>query len=242
MGVSTAIRLTPRRPPLLAAGILLALAAPAGARAQETDNAVFKYTRLEIDATRSEGPSVASWEAGGWFGTDSDRLWWQSFGERAAGSVNEGEIQLLYGRYVRTFWDAVIGYRYEFRPAGTSFVAAGLQGLAPFWFEISLLGFVSERGRLGARLQADTDWFLTQRLIAQPAVRVDWDASADPRRARPAGFNYAELGLRLRYEVERKFAPYLDLHHISERAEVGEESRFGETGGLRLGAGLRLIL
>lgn len=226
---------------LALAASLLALAAAPSATAQDTDNAVFKYTRFELDATRSQGPTVASWEASGWIGTDFDRLWWRSFGERAAGSFNEGEIQLLYGRYVRLFWDAVVGYRREFRPAGTSFVAAGIHGLAPYWFEVSLLAFVSERGKLGARVQADTDWFLTQRLIALPAVRVDWDASADPRRARPAGFNYAEFALRLRYEIERKLAPYLDLHYIREAGEAGAESRFGETEGLRLGAGVRLI-
>lgn len=232
---------TRRLAPLLAAALLLALAAATGASAQEADNPVFNYSRVQLDATHSAGPIVASWEANGWVGTDFDRLWWQSFGERAAGNFNEGEVQLLYGRYLRMFWDVVVGYRREFRPAGTSFLAAGIQGLAPYWFEVSLLAFVSERGKLGARFQADTDWFLTQRLIAQPALRLDWDASADPRRARPQGFNYAELGLRLRYEIERKFAPYLDLHYIREASQAGADSRFGETEGLRLGAGLRLI-
>lgn len=214
--------------------VLLA-AAPAGA--QEKDNPIFSYSRLETDAARAPGAvGVWSWDATGWIGTDNDRLWWRTFGERSRGAFTEAEAQLLYGRYVRTFWDVVVGYRQELRPTETAFLTGGIQGLAPYWFDISLLGYLSQRGKVGVRFEIETDWFLTQRLILRPGARFDWDATADPRRERPAGFNYREVGLRMRYEIRRKFAPYVDVSYIGESGTLETGAR-----GFRFGAGLWLI-
>ena len=94
---------------------------------KEMDNAIFWFARAELDATQSPGPVVGSWDGVGWIGTDRDRLWWRTFGERADGAFTEGELTLLYGRYVRMFWDLVAGVRYEFEPVGSGFFTAGIQ-------------------------------------------------------------------------------------------------------------------
>lgn len=201
---------------------------------KELDNAIFWFARTEFDATRSQGPVVGSWDGFGWVGTDRNRLWWRTFGARADAKFTEGELTLVYGRYVRMFWDVVAGVRYEFEPVGTSFLTAGIQGLAPYWFEIALLGFVSDRGKPGARIEIETDYLLTQRLIVRPTARIDWPAGADTQRRVDAGFSTGEVGVRTRYEIRRKFAPYLDIRRVWESGPDDAE-------GWRFGAGLWLI-
>ena len=212
---------------------------PAGAQVtegqvKEMDNAIFWFARTEFDATQSPGPLVGSWDGFGWVGTDRDRLWWRTFGEYADGAVGEGELTLVYGRYAWTFWDLVAGVRYEFEPVGSGFFTAGIQGLAPYWFEIALLAFVSDRGKSGARFEVETDWFLTQRLIARPTARIDWFASDDASRGMDAGFSTGEVGLRTRYEIRRRFAPYVDVRRVWEPGSDDAE-------GWRFGAGVWLV-
>lgn len=101
---------------------------------------------------------VGSWDGRGWIGTDRNRLWWRTFGEGADGASAEGELTLLYGRYVRMFWNIVAGARYESEPVRGGYLTAGIQGLAPYWFEIALLGFVSDRGKPGAAKRWRTPW------------------------------------------------------------------------------------
>jgi len=94
---------------LVSALLLSAWWAPNGAAAQEVDNAIFHYSLLEVDASSTPGPAVGRWRGAGWIGTDFDRLWWSTEGERAGGAFGEVEAMLLYGKYVRRFWDLVIG-------------------------------------------------------------------------------------------------------------------------------------
>lgn len=212
---------------------------PAGAQViegqvKELDNAIFWYARTELGVAQSPGPVVGSWDGFGWVGSDRNRLWWRTFGERAGSEFTEGELTLLYGRYVRMFWDLVAGVRYDVEPVGTGYLTAGIQGLAPYWFEIALLGFVSHRGDPGARFELETDFFLTQRLIARPTARIDWLASGDARRGIDAGFSGGEVGLRTRYEIRRKFAPYVDVRRVWEPGRDDAE-------GWRFGVGLWLV-
>lgn len=208
---------------------------------QESDNAIFHYSLMNLDVSRSPGPAVGAWEGGGWIGTDYDRLWWSTFGEGADGTFTESEVMLLYGRYVRTFWDLVVGYRREVRPIGQGYLAFGLTGLAPYWFEGSVLGFVSEKGKPSARLEAKTDLYLTQRMVLQPSVRTDWLVIADDEVDLGAGLRTVEVGFRGRYEVRRKFAPYFDLRWVREKEARAGGSVEADSEGFRLGVGIRLI-
>ncbi len=223
---------------LLAAGLPL-LPHPVGG--QEFENAIFHHSLVEVDGSRSSGLTVGSWEGGGWIGTDFDRLWWSTEGEHAGGALGEAEATLLYGHYARRFWDLVIGVRQDFEPVSQTYVGFGIQGLAPYWFEVSLLGFVSQRGKPSLRLEAENDLYLTQRLVLQPSAEADWLLRADDRLDYDAGISSLELGARLRYEIRRKFAPYVDLTWVRETDPRTPVPGGIEVAGLRLGAGLRLI-
>lgn len=223
--------------------VVLASALFAGsAEGQEMDNMVFHFSQLEVDASRTEGSTLNRWDGSGWIGTDFDRLWWSTEGEYAGGALGSVEAMALYGHYFRRFWDVVVGYRQDLEPTTQGYLAFGVSGLAPYWFEFGALGFISQEGEPSIRLEADTDLFLTQRLIMTLGGELDWLLTHDDRLGLDAGLAELEFGMRTRYEIRRKFAPYFDLLWVREKeSSVPPDLNPIVDSGLRVGVGLRLV-
>ncbi|WP_442246973.1 copper resistance protein B [Stenotrophomonas riyadhensis] len=190
------------------------------------DNTIQHYVLLNRLETWDADPGTGlSWEAQSWVGTDLNRLWVRSEGERSDGRTESADLELLYGRSISTWWDVVAGVRQDFKPGGSqSFAAIGVQGLAPMKFEVAATAYIGEAGQTAARLEAEYELLLTNRLILQPLVEANFFGKNDPRRGTGAGLSTAEIGLRLRYEFTRKFAPYIGV--VYQRA-------FGNTADLR---------
>ncbi|MEQ8266487.1 MAG: copper resistance protein B [Parvibaculum sp.] len=215
----------------------LALALPSHAAAQEAavqemDAAhhgpdLFHMIELEADYAARHG-GLWNWNADGWIGGDTERLWIRSEGEIEDGDVGEAEAQLYYGRNVHPYWDALLGVRQDFAPRGETYLAAGVAGLAPYFFETEATAFVSTEGDVSARLEQSFELLITQKLIAEPHVEVNLFAQDVPERGVGAGFSDIEAGLQLRYEVTRKVAPYVDL--VWER-DLGETASITRAGG-----------
>lgn len=156
--------------------------------------------------------NAQSWDIKGWVGGDIDRLWLRSEGERSAGRTESAEAQALWGHAFSPWWDVVGGVRQDFKPgASQTWAAFGLQGMALYNFEAEATLFVGESGHTAARLEGDYDILLTNRLILQPTAELNFYAQNDPQRGVGSGLAESELGLRLRYEVRREFAPYVGL-------------------------------
>ena len=144
----------------------------------------------------------------------------------------EAEVQALYSRLIAPFWDFQAGLRYDqFSGAGfdrgRTFAVIGLQGLSPYRFELEPALFISQDGDVSARLTATYDLLLTQRLILQP--RLDFDAAVPSAEkfGIGEGVNSVGLGLRLRYEFTREFAPYVGVHWLRRFGETADLSRRG---------------
>lgn len=164
-----------------------------------------------------------SWEAQGWVGGDYNRVWLKTQGDLNidANILENAEVQVLYSRAITPFWNLQIGGRYDFEPnPSRGFGVLGIQGLAPYFFEVDAAAFVSHKGDVSARLEAEYDVLLTQRLIAKPTVELN---VAVQEVAIGAGLSSVELGVRLRYEVVREFAPYIGV--VWER-RVGRTADF----------------
>lgn len=156
--------------------------------------------------------NAQSWDIKGWVGGDIDRLWLRSEGERSAGRTESAEAQALWGRAISPWWDLVGGVRQDFKPgASQTWAAFGLQGMALYNFEAEATLFVGESGHTAARLEGDYDILLTNRLILQPTAELNFYAQNDPQRGIGSGLSESELGLRLRYEIRREFAPYVGV-------------------------------
>jgi copper resistance protein B len=161
------------------------------------------------------------WEGQGWVGTDYDKLWIKSEATLSNGTLGDSQQQFLYDRAITTYFDLQGGLRSDIDSRPTrNWAAFGIQGLAPYFFNLELTGYVSGQGHLAAKLEASYDLLLTQRLILQPQIELNLYGKADPARLVGAGFSDIDTGLRLRYELSRNFAPYLGVVY---------EGRFGQS-------------
>jgi copper resistance protein B len=183
------------------------------------------------------------WEGQGWVGTDYDKLWIKSEGTVCKGAVDDGQQQFLYDRAITTYFDLQGGLRSDIDSRPTrNWAAFGIQGLAPYFFDLEVTGFVSGEGHLAAKLEASYDLLLTQRLILQPQVEFNVYSKADPARLVGAGFSDIDTGLRLRYEFSRKFAPYIGVVYQGKFGQTANFARqAGEsTGDVRFAFGVRV--
>jgi copper resistance protein B len=189
--------------------------------AAEHGGGIFHMLRLEIDGGSTiDGTLLQNWDLDGWIGTDDNKLWLKSEGERADGKLESAEFWALYSRNVATFWDAQAGVRYDAKPVSTAYVTLGVNGLAPQWFETEAHLFISEHGDVTARLRQENDFLLTQKLILQPYVEINVSAQEVKQQEIGVGVTDGKIGLQARYEFTRKFAPYVDVHY---------GRKFGET-------------
>jgi copper resistance protein B len=184
-----------------------------------------------------------SWDASAWMGHSFNRFALRTEGERTDGETERAELQLLWTHAFARWWDVVAGARADFEPASArNWAVFGVQGLAPYRFELEATAFVGESGDTAARFEGEYELLITNRLILQPQLELNWYGQSDPRRRLGSGLSSVEAGLRLRYEFRREVAPYVGL--VRERL-VGDTADFARSAGLdpddsSLVAGIRL--
>lgn len=178
----------------------------------------------------SENEDTLLWDGQGWYGGDINKLWIKTEGEvsLADDGVEEAEVQALWSRAISPFWDLQAGVRQDFEPDGRTHGVIGVQGLAPYWFEVDAAAFVSTEGDVTARIEVEYDLLLTQRLILQPRAELELSVQDIPELELGSGLTGLDAGLRLRYEIKREFAPYIGIEW---------QSAFGETADLIEAAG-----
>lgn len=174
---------------------------------------IYHMFRVETDMGSNRGAPVASWDIDGWIGTDYNKLWLKSEGEKADSTLESAEFWGLYSRNVATFWDAQIGLRHDSQPVSTTYAVFGVNGLAPYYFETEAHGFVSEHGDVTARLKTENDFLITQKLILQPYAEINLSVQKVAEQDIGAGITDAQIGLQTRYEITKRIAPYIDVHY-----------------------------
>lgn len=187
------------------------------------------FDRLEYQAGDDE--DVVLWDAQAWYGGDIDRLWIETEGEDLASGGGGGEVEnfdIQYSHRFAPFWDlqAGLGYQTTYGPGpdrDRASVLVGLQGLAPYWFEVDANLRISEDGDASADLEAEYDWLLTQRWVLQARGETSYAFDEVEEFGVGEGLNGVALGLRLRYHFTREVAPYVG---------VTWSDRFGDTADL----------
>ena len=203
-------------PPHVADQILSAKDMAAARRVLLAENGDIRVGAVMIDqleATSVDGEEGYAWDAQGWYGGDIHRFWWKSEGEgEFGGELEEAELQALYSRAFTPYFDFQTGLRQTYRPEGDrTDLVVGVQGLAPYWFEVDAAAFLSTKGELTARAEAEYDQRITQKLILQPRAEVNLSAEDIPELGIGSGLSTLQVGARLRYEIRREFAPYVGV-------------------------------
>ncbi|MDB5684773.1 MAG: Copper resistance protein CopB [Sphingomonas bacterium] len=191
----------------------------------------FSMIMLNRAEVQPEGDGgILRWDGEAWFGGDIDRLTIKSEGEGRLGRpLDAVELQALYSHAVDAYWNLQAGVRHDFRPdPERSYATIGIEGLAPYWFEVEAALFLSDKGDLLGRIEGYYDQRITNRLILQPRAELNFAAQDVAENGIGAGLSDAELGLRLRYEIRREFAPYVGL---SWERKIGDTARYARRQG-----------
>ena len=167
--------------------------------------------QLEVSNADDSNPWILNGQA--WVGQDLKKLWFKAEVENTDSKIEEAEIQALYSQAVAPFWDFQIGLRQDYQPdLNRTWGVIGLQGLAPYFFEIDTALFIGESGHTALRLNVEYELLFTQRLILTPEIDVDFYGQNDAEFGAGSGLSNVETGLRLRYEIRREFAPYIGVN------------------------------
>ncbi|WP_239805610.1 copper resistance protein B [Croceicoccus hydrothermalis] len=184
----------------------------------------FQGERAEYRARK--GGDGYLWDVQGYYGGDLDKFWFKSEGEGSFGARPEdAEIQGLWSHAIGPWWDVQAGIRQDLTGPERTHAVLGVQGLAPYLFEVDAAAFLSNEGDLTARVEAELDQRITQRLILQPRGEVNLSAQDVPERALGTGVTSAEVGVRLRYEFVREFAPYIGVEQEWQLGESADRTR-----------------
>lgn len=193
-------------------------------------NRMILFEQLEVGFNNADNP--LNWDSIAWIGGDWNRVWLKTEGEMSTDEPGvEGEAQLLYSRLIAPFWELQFGVRGDLvaepgaSKRGRGHLVLGLEGLAPYWFEVEPAIFVSQKGDVSARLRATYDLFITQRLIAHSSFEMNAAVQSVPEFGVGAGLNDIELGLRLGYQFVREFTPYLGISWTQSFAETARLRR-----------------
>lgn len=184
------------------------------AHLKEHGGQIFHAFILEAQHEIGEQDPTSSWDLDGWIGGDIHKLYIKSEGEVDDAQTEHAEVWALYSRHVATFWDLQAGIRYDAEPESTAYLTLGVKGLAPYFFETEAHLFVSDEGDVSARFKQENELLITQRLILEPYLEATLFAQDIETQAVAAGLADAELGLQLRYEITRKFAPFANARYL----------------------------
>lgn len=227
-------------PGMLAAAVLAAMSVVARAQAPATaeqlkfnlgmndggmsppvmDSEIYTHVLVDQLEGRWNGRNSLEgrWDAQAWSGTDYNKLWLKSEGRYTGqGKLYDSQQSILYDRPITNYFDLQAGVRVDIDSLQTrTWAALGVQGLALYFFDFEATVYASDNGHYAARLAASYDVLITNRLILQPQIELNLYSKNDPGRRIGAGLATLETGLRLRYEISRKFAPYIGIHYEGE--------------------------
>lgn len=170
---------------------------------------------------------AGAYDAQGWYGTTYNRFVIKAEGDIADGALEESSTDLLWGHALNAYFDAQLGVRLDQFDDGKNrqWLGIGLQGLAPYWFEVDLTAYVGSDGRTALAAEAEYELRLTQKLILQPRAELNLYGKDDPANELGAGVSDLALSLRLRYEFSRQLAPYIGLEWADTYGDTADYRR-----------------
>lgn len=178
-----------------------------------------------------------------WYGTTYDRFVAKAEGDIADGTLEESSTELLWSHAINAYFDTQLGVRLDQYDEGKDrqWLALGVQGLAPYWFELDVTAYVGDNGRTALTAEAEYELLLTQRLILQPRAELSVYGKDDPDNGLGQGLSDIALGLRLRYEFSRQFAPYIGVEWTDTYGDTADYRRAAgnDTSDTQFVAGLR---
>ena len=198
------------------------------------DSHVLNFLTFNQLEGRTSGPGTAfRWDGQGWLGTDFNKLWFKSEGRVVGGIMSDGDHELLYDRPIPRLryldWQAGVRTDLDSGPARV-WGAIGMEGLAPYAFDIEPTFYFRDGGHVAGRLSGSYNLLITQRLILQPQIELNFYSNPDPARGLGTGLANLDSGMRLGYQISRKFAPYIGFTYTDNYGATAKFAR--QAGGI----------
>ena len=179
-----------------------------------------------LEYANGDDNSFSTYDTTAWIGNSYDRVVIKAEGDVDAGNVVDSQTQLLWSHAISSFWDAQLGVSNNSGDApDRNWLAMGVQGLAPYWFDVEATVYWGENGRTALQLKTDYELLITQRLILQPRLEMNAYGQNDPATGAGSGLSDVAAGLRLRYEFNRQFAPYIGVEWVSLYGNTADYAR-----------------
>jgi copper resistance protein B len=179
-----------------------------------------------LEVLSNGGNTSVPYDLQAWYGRTYDRAVLKAEGEIEGGEIKEARSELLWGHAIAAYWDTQLGVRYDSGEGpNRSWLAFGVQGLAPYSFEVEATGYLGDSGRSALRLDASYELLITQKLILQPRIEANIYGKSDPDRRLGSGLSDISAALRLRYEFRREFAPYIGIEWVRKFGETEDLAR-----------------
>lgn len=179
-----------------------------------------------LETVRTSDNTSTAYDLQAWYGRDYDRAVLKAEGHYDDGDFEEASTELLWGHAVAAYWDTQVGLRFDSGEGpDRSWLALGVQGLAPYWFEVDATAYIGEEGRTALSVEAEYELLLTQKLILQPRIEVAFYGKDDDELGIGSGLSEAKAGLRLRYEIRREFAPYVGVEWAGLFGDTADNAR-----------------
>jgi len=183
----------------------------------------------QLEWGEASGSGAVAWNGQAWYGGDYNKVWLKTEGQHLDEVTLDARAEALWDHVFSRWWSLQTGVREDFGDGpARSWLAFGVQGLAPYFFDIEATAYVGDAGRTAARFRAEYELLFSQRLILQPELEVNAYGEDDPARHIGSGVSDFQLGLRLRYEIRREFAPYLGIAWVRR---TGQTADFARTAG-----------
>jgi copper resistance protein B len=179
----------------------------------------------QLEWRTGDGQDALAWDVQGFYGDDYNKVWIKSEGDRTDEDTI-GSHEVLWDRLMSRWWTSQLGMRYDTGLArDRTWAAVGVQGIAPYWFDIEATLYVGDEGRTAARFTAEYEMLFTQRLVLQPKLELNAYGKDDAENRIGSGVSTVEAGLRLRYGVRREFAPYIGVNWETKLGRTADYAR-----------------
>ena len=196
----------------------------------------------KLEAVRTDDDTTVPYDLEAMFGRTYDRAVLKAEGKIDGGDIEDARTELLWGHAFAAFWDVQVGARFDSGEGpGREWLAVGVEGLAPYWFDVEATAYVGESGQSALRFDTSYDLPLTQKWILQPRFEANAYGESDVELGRGSGLSDASISLRVRYEIRRELAPYLGIEWVRKYGETEDFARAAgeDPNDARLVAGLR---
>ena len=191
---------------------LALIALPLVATAGIKDDDWYNAGRIDIDFGELNSQQQIGVDGQWRIGDDFNKFVLEFEGQRVANEWQEPQVQLLYSRYLSKFWDWRAGLRQGLESDGDSALMLGIEGLAPYWFEVEASLYLDSAGDLSFETELSYELQLTQKLVAEVFSNMTWYASDNIDELQGRGLASNDIGLGLRYEFNRNVGVYVEAY------------------------------